>query len=419
MSQDACLQLGEASLVSFADKLVKRKIKLMFLGVELECEVENWRQELYLRLAAAGKESSLRRGVLQALPHEKAFVPHMFDKPSAANTHTLASMKVWQAGRAMALQALVGEERNIKFISKTLEGQKDEIATVDRSFNLEMSFLEHLVSGGAMQILEQKVLDILPSETKKVTYPDAIGKLIELKRQAVYDLSPPSVQAIVGACLEMVTALQRGMQPSNVVNTTGFALKIADRFYAQRLDWGGMGCPYHLVDRRCTSAQTHMSDSCRFSISENKFWCVRAVLVALQRRYFWKIHSFAEELLTCPLLRLPFFCRAMVKDDKGISKEIRGDVALLHLWREAFETKKQGDVQLDFKKLSVFHMFGWRLSEDKRSMVQEATKKILHGGKGDANTSTSAASKTATHNPKKKKSDSDAVDTANVAALFR
>ena len=129
---------------------------------------------------------------------------------------------------AMAVVDAV-EQPTLKQILELLEGHRDTLLALDRSFLLEMLWIKQAMASGAHAKLEAEILKIFEGANRSRTLQEALEALNDLERATIYHLCASSSKAMTVTCKTWVQQLLRGVCPDGLEESDGFLANIINR----------------------------------------------------------------------------------------------------------------------------------------------------------------------------------------------
>ena len=225
--QDDLLSMGELDLYSIPDALNVRNITVQFLGLEVLLPVRNWRDELFFRFAVMMKQRAIAGRLLRALPWELALGTWDDDENAEISDGLI---KDFVSSRVSALSvAEAVQQPSLKQVQELLEGKRDMLLALDRSFVLELLWVQQSTAQGAQSKLETRLLAIFDGAQRALTLAGALEAVQALESDSLYHYSPPSCRAIVTSAKTWLQQLLRGICPENLDQCHGFLANIINR----------------------------------------------------------------------------------------------------------------------------------------------------------------------------------------------
>lgn len=96
------------------------------------------------------------------------------------------------------------------------------LTSTDRTFKLEMSFMNGMVGAGGQARLEQLLLDCMPDKSKSVTLQAMLQHCAQIQNSDLYKFCSRSAQGTTNACQEMLGSLLQGRPPVLPAESTPF-----------------------------------------------------------------------------------------------------------------------------------------------------------------------------------------------------
>ena len=186
--------------------------QVQFCQFTLKLHATDPTAEWQLKLAALMKTCSIGAGKLKPLQHEewilgkdiKEFPKHKVDDKY---------LQDFIAARKLVTDMTKGD--NIESFSDVLsiiKANQSSLLAADRSFNLEIELLS-FAPAALENTIKDKLLDILPSETKHITMKNALMEIQALKHSDLIEKSSHSSKGQLEAFEEAVAKMIRGVSP--------------------------------------------------------------------------------------------------------------------------------------------------------------------------------------------------------------
>ena len=175
--RDAMMAEAKELIKMGAKSFEKTSIKVEFMGQEMTVVIESVHDEWEYRLNAALKTTAVSSGALQMMPWESLCYIET-DIPGARAHCKVPSecLDRFQASRAAALELLrnLGGESHLtlKEMQRSISTKFKHLKQLDRSFDLDLCFLESHVETILKKRLHTQMLDVLPGSLAAVTFKE-------------------------------------------------------------------------------------------------------------------------------------------------------------------------------------------------------------------------------------------------------
>lgn len=207
----------------------KRKVIVRFMSADMEVMVHAPSVEWEYKLNAALKQLAVGApGGVQALFYEEWFMDTASKVACALPEDILKPM---QAARVCA-RDIMAEAKLLSFadLRKLMLANASTLMSLDRSFKLELEFLEGPAEGVLGASLDAKALACLPTATIAMSLLDSVSQLNDLLKTKFCNMMPTKHQARVDAVLELVSNMMRGISPdSKIGGDSAFFRSVLER----------------------------------------------------------------------------------------------------------------------------------------------------------------------------------------------
>ena len=169
-------------------------------------------QEWEMRLWAALKSRSLGYGYgLELLPYESWMLPARTMEETEVPAQLLAEM---QRARLCAKEILNDTTiQDFATMVKVLIGSSGQLLSLDRSFKLELEFLQQNGEAAVQQAVEANILAVLPSATRASSLTQSYQALQDLKQSQLGKFCTHSPKAQMTCVLDVVGNMSKGVCP--------------------------------------------------------------------------------------------------------------------------------------------------------------------------------------------------------------
>jgi len=227
-------------LQAVGHKIYKTSVSTLdFLGQAVPVPTEAANDEWEFRLSARAKTLALNAGTLEALPWEALlFAPgELHDTPQFAKVPE-AMLSDAKAARSAASQFLREKGASTFHQMMTVINAKgDALRALDRSFELEIAYLNRALEPIVKERVRAQLLKCLPDETNRVTVQQAVQGMGQLKASPLVRAAHPELQGEVEGVLSLLNDLSMGISPREKT-VQGFSdffkivLKRAENFFS-------------------------------------------------------------------------------------------------------------------------------------------------------------------------------------------
>ena len=171
-------------------------------------------QEWEMRLWAAIKSRSLGYGNgLELLPYESWMLPSRAMEETEVPAHLLLEM---QRARLCAKEILNDSTiQDFGTMVKVLIASSTQLLSLDRSFKLELEFVQQNGEAAVQKAVETSILAVLPSATRASSLTQSYQALQDLKQSQLGKFCNHASKAQVTCVLEVVGNMSKGVCPDN------------------------------------------------------------------------------------------------------------------------------------------------------------------------------------------------------------
>mmetsp|Transcript_48264 Transcript_48264/g.112940 ORF Transcript_48264/g.112940 Transcript_48264/m.112940 type:complete len:646 (-) Transcript_48264:67-2004(-) len=206
----------------------KREITLVYRGKEIKVEVESLRGELTKRIACMIKSMAAGTNELPALEWEK----EIFNAPSKETSDVCSRfLKKFAAAREAAAEVVkVDEGLTYQDLLHRYGTRREYLLEIDSSFVIEEKILQYVAEGGARARLQEKLLAVLPTETKRMALDEVAEQMESLHSSWLVKLLTPGDRAVLTTCEEILGRMRRSQSQSfAALKDAGFMTQWLDR----------------------------------------------------------------------------------------------------------------------------------------------------------------------------------------------
>ena len=174
------MRLGARDLVTCGHKAVQKvKSKITFMGVELIATTEGINDEWDWRLSAAIKSNCVNSQQFDLLPWEALCfsageVPGARETCAIPEEHCEHILAAREASRDFLRNICLGAHPTLADMQKVILGRAKQLKVLDRSFELDLVFLEHHVEIIIRDLVRRDTLSALPDEKTFRTYKEVL-----------------------------------------------------------------------------------------------------------------------------------------------------------------------------------------------------------------------------------------------------
>ena len=224
----------------------KVDVLVSFLGTSVTIPRSSLHDEWEFRFAGCIKSNACNSGCLRLLPWEKVLfkvgaIPLMSQtvKPPEEALQDYANV------RDTVLHCMGKDLLTFADMRKQAQCYAKLWLALDRSFCLELSFLNEMAEGMAKEQLHHAVLDALPSDTVKKTHSDSLLALHKIKSSDLAYVTGPSMNSELEGVISMVASLEEGvgLSAKEIMNFGPFYKSVVARlphFYRMTPKAGGL-----------------------------------------------------------------------------------------------------------------------------------------------------------------------------------
>ena len=202
-------------------------------GLYLETPQDEWE----FRLAAAQRSASVNSSQTAMMPWERLVLrPGEIPKTPQTSSVPDAQLRLFIIARKQALEFLPTGCVSLDKMIHTILSKSKEIKKVDRTFALDIAFLEEHAVRLLQSQIREGILACLPSTEVVISMDETIKKLSALERTEQYFSATATMQGEVSSAKSLVQTLSRRYSPNlkNVDDYSDFyklVLKRVELFY--------------------------------------------------------------------------------------------------------------------------------------------------------------------------------------------
>lgn len=196
--------------------VAKRKVTVDFIGVGLPILVQGASAEWELRLWSEVKSRCIgTRGGVRAMEYEEWLFPGREAQQCTAPDFLFDSMK---AARVCAEEIIQSVNPGcFDEMRRALISNASTLCSLDRSFRLELEFLENSAVPLLEQAVETRILERLPTPAATTTVNQTASALAELRSSRFGSMVSHTGQAKIDAVHELVANMSRGICPATAI----------------------------------------------------------------------------------------------------------------------------------------------------------------------------------------------------------
>jgi hypothetical protein len=210
--QETCLQLGEISVASIAERFQKRVIQLSYRGCQFPIEIADYREEVDLKMSAALKEAAAgMTGGLSCLKCESAILGEVVVGVSKVPAEYITS---FESARAAANAMLSLHQCDSGAEILTLLTKKTAFyLQLDRSFVVELGLVRSMCEAGGSHRLQTLVMALMPTAVRRTTLAEVAAGMHRLQQSELFAFVSESSRGTFDAAKEVINNLERGIGP--------------------------------------------------------------------------------------------------------------------------------------------------------------------------------------------------------------
>ena len=227
----------------------KRLIEVPLWGVDIPITVHSPRVEFDYRCKAHLKANALgRKDGLALLVFESWCFPHG-ELPDQSCEISSELLKDFRAAREIASEVLSPATiACIEDIPRLLSGASEALVTLDKSFILEIGFVQTALSAAMATGIETRCLSLLPTVTWQPSILEALHSMTSLRESQLVMVADRKSQDTIDGVVECLTALSKSSAPpASLMNGGEFWDKVSARLqyffrFSPKLDDQGKAC---------------------------------------------------------------------------------------------------------------------------------------------------------------------------------
>ena len=207
----------------------KRVVKIEFFDNQLPLTIQSLSAEWEFRFWAAVKLAAIGyKGGLPKLPFEEWVLDDNSDIDCVVPDGFFTTMK---AARSCALDMLANATVScLEDMKKILTNNASQLVSIDRSFKLELEYLNSALDTDLVETVQKQILAKLPSTRSVVTMQQAADNLAVLRSSQIGEMCSRYCQAKIEAVRDLVTNMARGVPPdSKLCEDIGFFSTVLQR----------------------------------------------------------------------------------------------------------------------------------------------------------------------------------------------
>jgi hypothetical protein len=219
----------------------KREIQVKYRNVACSLKVTSLMEEVDVRVACALKSSAVACGDLVALLCEDDLVQNgVIGTKGQISADVLRACQVAREScdeTLMATTSLDGAS-----VVAHLTKKEASLRSMDPTFCIEIRFFAGMVGAAGEKILEQNVVQLLPTAKSAVSETDALSSLRRLQATDLYKFTGASSQGVVLSVCTLVQDLLEGRRPSFAMSPSPFVtrVKYSLGFFCRAVDGEGV-----------------------------------------------------------------------------------------------------------------------------------------------------------------------------------
>jgi len=188
----------------------RRDIVVRYRSAEVPCSVLDHIEEIDVKIGAFVKEAALgRANGLTPLAWES----HCFGHPKHAEkiASDIPGMKDYEAARVVANEAFqaAGAKTGSDF-AEVMAKKAAVLRQLDRSSSVEAGALKVMLEGQGQKVLQEKVLDAMPSATAERSIQQTVEDIMAVQSSELYKFVQPSTRAAVDGAKDFLQSMEAG-----------------------------------------------------------------------------------------------------------------------------------------------------------------------------------------------------------------
>ena len=195
------------------DMAKKRKVTIVYRGVQVEMIVFSLAEELSLRGSAVLKARAVEAKKLDPLHCENELVDASLKQDHQAFEEKLITAANIARRSANAMVTAEGDPSGV-VMRDILFAKQGVLIQMDKSFKLEINFVASFTGAGGEERLISKIKECLPSGDIEMQPKDSVGKLCALMNTQLFRFCSAGGQGKVSTVRQFVTSLSMGQRPN-------------------------------------------------------------------------------------------------------------------------------------------------------------------------------------------------------------
>ena len=205
--------------------LQKRDIVVEVAGMKSTMPISDARSEWEFRLAAAQKDDALGSKMgLTPLKYEEWLMSNLTGRRHEETNVPPAQLENMHRARTMAADILKNESiTTLEGVSDALLKAGETLTELDRTFHIELQFLQKTAHEMLKEQVQESVLALLPTEENDVTLERAMASLSALATSEKVQFASIEAQGCVQSVRDVVAAMIDGISPTpNIIQGSAF-----------------------------------------------------------------------------------------------------------------------------------------------------------------------------------------------------
>jgi hypothetical protein len=230
----------------------RRMVMLKYRGTNFHILVSCVGEEVEMKFHTALKAHASAHGMIPPLFCESDLVDKAIDMETKISDELLKGVRL---ARQAANEGLQGEQgQDGATVAAYLTKRAKNLVTLDPMWKIDTQWMISMVGEAGEKRLEQKCMEVLPSETKKLTLTHSIQKLQALRESKLFSFCSEGARGAVMGLLDCLGLMVAGKAPNIKSSPTDFMkkalirLQYFCRYGPEPSMTGGKAASAHLQD---------------------------------------------------------------------------------------------------------------------------------------------------------------------------
>ena len=194
---------------------MRREVQILYRGIPCTHTIISIQDELDRRLMSEAKGRAAQSGALVLLMFEDVLVPESGKKTLTAVDSDMVDAANHARKKANSLILSETDKADGETALKVLKMKEKILSTLDRSFNIELAFIQSMTGDAGELFLVQKVILCLPADGNPKTTQQSLTEMSAVFASGLYAFPGKSARAAANHVREMVTDLHLGRRPAS------------------------------------------------------------------------------------------------------------------------------------------------------------------------------------------------------------